>query len=202
MYVCLGQHENVISTVSVASCDPPPPFPPLKNPTFAPTGSISGCLNGHLFWFHSQAKGQRYEYGDFVLKFGQVSAGPSFKGLVIEVCDFIFSRHYILEEFENVCRFSDHCAPQWNVLETLAAAVRIHRVSVLKVDCKWKLFLMKIGILSVNLKKLPPSPPSLFSSRHPFPQLTHCLLVQTVIFFTCCSWNINHVMTLHNAGAW
>ena len=32
-----------------------------------------------------QAKGQRYEYGDFILKFGQVSAGPSFKGIVIEV---------------------------------------------------------------------------------------------------------------------
>ena len=36
-----------------------------------------------IFFF--QAKGQRYEYGDFVLKFGQVSAGPSFKGLVVEV---------------------------------------------------------------------------------------------------------------------
>ena len=47
MYACMGQHENVISTLSVASCDPPLPLPlpPLKNPTFAPTGSISG----HLF---------------------------------------------------------------------------------------------------------------------------------------------------------
>ena len=35
--------------------------------------------------FFFKAKGQRYEYGDFVLKFGQVSAGPSFKGLVVEV---------------------------------------------------------------------------------------------------------------------
>lgn len=32
-----------------------------------------------------EAKGQCYEYGDFVLKFGQVSAGPSFKGLVVEL---------------------------------------------------------------------------------------------------------------------
>lgn len=37
-----------------------------------------------------QAKGQRYEYGDFVIKFGQVSAGPSFKGLVVEVWHPIF----------------------------------------------------------------------------------------------------------------
>lgn len=32
-----------------------------------------------------EAKGHRYEYGDFVLKFGQVSAGPSFKGIVVEL---------------------------------------------------------------------------------------------------------------------
>lgn len=32
-----------------------------------------------------EAKGHRYEYGDFVLKFGQVSAGPSFKGIIVEL---------------------------------------------------------------------------------------------------------------------
>ena len=72
----------------------------------------------------------------------------------------MLSRHYIVEKSEDVCRFFNHCAAQKNVIETLAAAVRIHRVSILKVDCKWKLFLMRTGIVSVNLKKLPPSPPS------------------------------------------
>jgi len=32
-----------------------------------------------------EAKGPRYEYGDFIIKFGQVSTGPNFKGVVIEI---------------------------------------------------------------------------------------------------------------------
>ena len=68
-------------------------------------------------------------------------------------------------------------------METLAAAVRINGVSVLKVDCKWKLFLMRIGIVSVNLKNshpllLPSSP-----QGTPPSQFAHGLLVHTVYFF-------------------
>ena len=34
-----------------------------------------------------ECKGQRYEFGDFIIKVGTVSVGPNAKGIVIEVCD-------------------------------------------------------------------------------------------------------------------
>ena len=39
-----------------------------------------------------ESKGQKYEYGDFIIKIGSVILGQntSFKGILVEVCDAIF----------------------------------------------------------------------------------------------------------------
>ena len=39
--------------------------------------------------FKIESRGQRYEIGDFVIKIGSVSLASNFKGILVEVCEFI-----------------------------------------------------------------------------------------------------------------